>query len=89
MKKSVFGSLIIVVMVLFACQKEPVVVEPQKDTDAISFTVKEAVPFSTKSSSDISSESYSEVIFTKDSIDVYLNVNESIFYSDFFEKENL
>ena len=89
MKKSVFGSLIIVVTVLFACQKEPVVVEPQKDTDAISFTVKEAVPFSTKSSSDISSESYSEVIFTKDSIDVYLNVNESIFYSDFFEKENI
>ena len=89
MKKSVFGSLIIVVMVLFACQKEPVVVEPQKDTDAISFTVKEAVPFSTKSSSDISSESYSEVIFTKDSIDVYLNVNESNFYSDFFEKENI
>ena len=54
--------------------------------DAISFMVKEAEPFATKSSDDMPVQTYSQVIFSKDSLDIFLNVNESNYKADFFSE---
>jgi hypothetical protein len=57
----------------------------EKD-DAISFKVKEAEPFATKSSDDMPVQTYSQVIFSQDSLDIFLNVNESNYHADFFSE---
>lgn len=85
MKNSSLALLFICAFTLFACQKEVNVYVPAESDDAISFIVNEAKPYVTKSLSDYSSQSYSEIIFSKDSMDIYLTVGESDYYSEFFD----
>lgn len=84
MKKSSLAFSVLTAFALFACQKEVEVYVPERNDDAISFIVNEARPYVTKSLPDQPSSSYSAVIFSKDSMDIYLTVNESDYHSDFF-----
>ena len=88
MKKSLLALLTTSVLALAACQKEleePYRPEVDKE-EAISFLVKEAEPFATKSSEDMPVQTYSQVIFSQDSLDIYLNMNESSYHTDFFSE---
>ena len=87
MKKLLLVSLLILGLVLFGCQKEQEVLVPESKSDAISFIAKEASPFATKSSSDGTFLSYREVIISNDSLDIYLNVSEKNYHSDFFTQD--
>jgi hypothetical protein len=88
MKKSVIASFALLLLALSACQKEsdPSYKQEMEKDDAISFMVKEAEPFVTKSSDDMPVQTYSQVIFSQDSLDLYLNVNESNYHADFFSE---
>lgn len=88
MKKSVIASFALLLLALSACQKEydPSYKQEMEKDDAISFMVKEAEPFVTKSSDDMPVQTYSQVIFSKDSLDIFLNVNESNYKADFFSE---
>ena len=88
MKKSIIASFALLLLALSACQKEsdPSYKQEMEKEDAISFKVKEAEPFVTKSSDDMPVQTYSQVIFSQDSLDLYLNVNESNYHADFFSE---
>ena len=88
MKKSLLTSFTLLLLALPACQKEsdPSYKQEMEKDDAISFMVKEAEPFATKSSDDMPVQTYSQVIFSQDSLDLYLNVNESNYHADFFSE---
>ena len=88
MKKSVIASFALLLLALSACQKEsdPSYKQEMEKDDAISFMVKEAEPFVTKSSDDMPVQTYSQVIFSKDSLDIFLNMNESNYKADFFSE---
>ena len=86
MKNSSLALLFICAFTLFACQKEVNVYVPAESDDAISFIVNEAKPYATKSLSDLPSQSFSDVIFSNDSVNIFLTVNESDYHSDFFNK---
>lgn len=84
MKKLSLALSVLVGFALFACQKEKGTSLPESNGDAISFIVKEAESYKTKSLSDQPSLTFSEKIFANDSADIYLSVNESDYHSDFF-----
>ena len=88
MKKSLLTSFALLLLALSACQKEsdPSYKQEMEKDDAISFKVKEAEPFATKSSEDMPVQTYSQVIFSQDSLDIFLNMNESNYKADFFSE---
>ena len=89
MKNSSLALLFICAFTLFACRKEVNVYVPAESDDAISFIVNEARPYATKSLQDLPSQSFSEVIFSEDSVDIYLTVNECDYYSNFFNQTQI
>lgn len=86
MKNLSLAFIVFSALALFACQEEKVNCPPQRDKDAVSFIVNEARPYATKSSPDQTSQPFSEVIFSDDSVDIRLTVNESDYHSDFFNQ---
>ena len=76
--------MIVPALVLLSCKKEPEGVVCGDNSDAISFTVNEARPYATKSAGNVSSQLHSESVFNTDSVNLYLNVNESDYQCDFF-----
>lgn len=86
MKNLSLAFIVFSALALFACQEEKVTCPPQRDKDAVSFIVNEARPYATKSSPDQTSQPFSEVIFSDDSVDIRLTVNESDYHSDFFNQ---